>query len=532
MQFQDPEVKTVSPELKVDDEPDGKSKALVVSAHGENDAPAVPPAAPQTAQAISAHTAPDAVDIPGYHLREVIGRGSSGSVWRATDPHGATVAVKVFSKELSSNPDNSKRILQEVKNLKRISHPNVVSVLDSGETTDHSMFIAMEYVKGQTVKSLLEEDGVFESQRATTIAREVCRALTAAHGQTIIHRDLKPSNIVVTEENTAKLIDFGVAKASGYSGETITQLGDIVGTPEYMSPEQCLGGLVDERSDIYSLGCTLFEMLTGMKAFPSANAVEAIAKQISNDRSDIHTGIKATHVSPKLQQIVIKCLEREPSKRFQSAAELEHDLGAYLLGVPLRFTGKHSSTASQKRLIVSAGLAACVFIGLVGFFGTHLPVNKPEPDQELRTSLPAQARPSASLDDFKKWLDAQLAQHAQKHPGASVTALLEAGMESAFKKTLVESPPLHSDTEGVIYFTLGTDGSAKDMRAVGWKNSRGVVAAWGPNIQAVEESMIRASFPKLSAPKDMVLLYNATEFCFKDISDVPPQMRLNTSNPE
>src|ERR1700733_6577900 len=347
MQLQDPEVKTVSPELKVDDEPDGKSKSLVVSAHGESDAEAPAAAtlkaAPPTAPAISPQPTADAVDIPGYHLHELIARGSSGKVWRATDPRGATVAVKVFSKELSSDPENSRRILQEVKNLKRISHPNVVSVLDSGETADQSMFISMEYVKGQTVKDLLEQDGVFEPQRATTIAREVCRALTAAHAQTIIHRDLKPSNIVVTEENTAKLIDFGVAKASGYSGETITQLGDIVGTPEYMSPEQCLGGLVDERSDIYSLGCTLFEMLTGMRAFPAANAVEAIAKQISNDRSKIHAGIKATGVSPKLQHIVIKCLEREPSKRFQSAAELEHDLSAYLLGVPLRFTGKHST---------------------------------------------------------------------------------------------------------------------------------------------------------------------------------------------
>jgi uncharacterized protein YjbI with pentapeptide repeats len=211
----------------------------------------------------------------------------------------------------------------------------------------------MELADGLSLRTALDTEGVFTPRRAATIAREICQALEAAHEQEIIHRDLKPNNIILGKDDQVKLIDFGVAKAVGFSTDTITQYGAIVGTPEYMSPEQCLGQTVDARSDIYSLGCTLFEMLTKTKAFESNNAVEAIAKQISPDRSHLSRLLNSAGAPGALCSIVEKCIEREPANRYRTVSEVDHDLSAFLLNVPLAFAtrnkllGRFTTASSQ-----------------------------------------------------------------------------------------------------------------------------------------------------------------------------------------
>lgn len=229
-----------------------------------------------------------------YLLDQLIEHGSSGDVWKAAAPDGSIVAVKIFKKELAANADALQRFNHEAKLLRRVSHPNLVALIDSGETADHVPFIVMEYIEGQTVKERLENESAFEPTAVAKIGREICRALSAAHAETIIHRDLKPSNIILTGDNDARIIDFGIAKAIGYTGETLTQLGGVVGTPAYMSPEQCLGSGIDERSDVYSLGCVLFEMLTGTKAFDTGNPVEAIAKHLHDDRHYVRKSLAAS----------------------------------------------------------------------------------------------------------------------------------------------------------------------------------------------------------------------------------------------
>jgi serine/threonine protein kinase len=305
---------------------------------------------------------PDLSHVPAnisqYRFVKLIESGSCGVVWQAVDEHGAAVAIKLFRKDLLSNADAVQRFHQEAKMLRRISHPNVVSILDFGKTTDGFPYIVMDLIEGRTIKSLLKTDGVFEPKHAAGIAREICRALIAAHAQTIIHRDLKPGNVIITSRSDARLVDFGIAKAVGYSGETITELGGVVGTPAYMSPEQCLGESVDSRSDIYSLGCTLFEMLTGSKAFESSGMVEAIAKQLSPDRSDIASRLKATGAPPALQSIILKCLQRLPSDRYATASQVEHDLSAFILGVPLRYCGmQKGKTVFWAALICTVAMA-------------------------------------------------------------------------------------------------------------------------------------------------------------------------------
>jgi uncharacterized protein YjbI with pentapeptide repeats len=366
MQYHESDIKEKSPELRADE---SETQAAVL----------VPLSSKQD----------HVTTIGQYSLLELIADGSSGEVWRAVDGNGASVAIKLLRTELLSNADAVQRFHQEAKVLRRISHPNVVSILDFGETTDGSPYIVMELIEGQTIKSVLETQGVFEPKLAAKIAREMCRALTAAHAETVIHRDLKPSNVIITNKNDARLVDFGIAKAVGYSGETITQLGGVVGTPSYMSPEQCLGVTVDARSDIYSLGCTLFEMLTGAKAFESNNPVEAIAKQLDSDRTNIRTMLRATGAPSSLHSIVLKCLEREPSNRYERVSQLEHDLGAFILGAPLRYAGAQN----KGKLFVVAVMALVAVAIALSQFQSHRVIPAQIHPAEVR-AFPAEVHPA------------------------------------------------------------------------------------------------------------------------------------------
>jgi serine/threonine protein kinase len=292
--------------------------------------------------------------ISRYNNLQLVGQGGSGAVYSArSEATGNLVAIKIFKRDLTPDAGSVRRFKQEVETLSKLSSPHIVKILDYGTTGKRQSYIVMELADGLSLRTALDTEGVFTPRRAATIAREICQALEAAHEQEIIHRDLKPNNIILGKDDQVKLIDFGVAKAVGFSTDTITQYGAIVGTPEYMSPEQCLGQTVDARSDIYSLGCTLFEMLTKTKAFESNNAVEAIAKQISPDRSHLSRLLNSAGAPGALCSIVEKCIEREPANRYRTVSEVDHDLSAFLLNVPLAFAtrnkllGRFTTASSQ-----------------------------------------------------------------------------------------------------------------------------------------------------------------------------------------
>jgi serine/threonine protein kinase len=300
--------------------------------------PSLQPEAAQAKPLSLQNAANDAGTVPGYLIGEQIAEGSSGRVYKAQkESDGSTVAIKLFKKELVPDADALRRFGYEVETLGKLNHPNIIRIHSSGSTREGIPYIITELMDGLTIRQSIDANGVFEPKRAATIAREICRALSAAHAQSIIHRDLKPNNIIIDNQNIVKVVDFGIAKAVGSSSETITQYGAIIGTPAYMSPEQCLGQQVDERTDLYALGCTIFEMLTGVKAFNSATPVEGIAKQISPDRSHIKKLLRSTGAPQDLQTIVSKCVEREPVDRYTNVAELEHDLGCFVVGKPPSF---------------------------------------------------------------------------------------------------------------------------------------------------------------------------------------------------
>ncbi len=313
-------------------------------------------------------------EFDGYSLEKVLGEGASGVVFKATRISGGlAVSIKVFRKELLRDAEAVRRFEKEIQILKMLSHPNIVSIIGSGILESGAPYMVGELIQGQSIRNQLDEGLVFEPRAVASVTREVCRALHYAHTQSIIHRDLKPSNIIVDDNGIAKVVDFGVAKAIGYTGDTITQIGAFVGTPSYMSPEQCLGHYVDARSDIYSVGCTMFEMLTGVQAFASANPVEAIAQQVSDDRTHIRKALQTDLIPRDLREIIYKCLDREPANRYQSIAELDHDLSAFLLGKRISARNR-----CRKRWLLPAIVATNILI-VAGFYLYSHTSSTPQP---------------------------------------------------------------------------------------------------------------------------------------------------------
>ena len=249
-----------------------------------------------------------------YEIIEEIGRGGMGIVYKARDTIlDRIVAYKVLPSNLKDHPAALRNFFREAKSAARLNHPNIVTVYDAGEEAGN-YYIAMEYIEGETIKQILNREGKLPVKAVVLIVGQVCRALDYAHKRKVVHRDIKSSNIMWTKDRQVKLMDFGLAKVleevKGY--QTIAS-----GTPYYMSPEQALGKEIDHRTDIYSLGVTMFEMVTGELPFKSGDAVyhhihtpPPEAKSLLPDLDD------------ELNRIILKCMQKDPNERFQSAQEL------------------------------------------------------------------------------------------------------------------------------------------------------------------------------------------------------------------
>ena len=259
-----------------------------------------------------------------YKIVEEIGCGGMGVVYKAIDGElGRVVALKMIRPELTRDPGIVERFKQELLLAREISHENVIRIHDLGEA-DGIKFISMKYVDGSSLKELIRAAGRLNVDRALSITRQVCLALIAAHKQGVIHRDLKPQNIMLDRSGTAVVMDFGIARAVGVD-ETIAR-GLVVGTPEYISPEQARGMPGDERADIYALGCVLYEMLTGRGPFIADSAQAVMEKHMSEDPgppSDLDPDLPHG-----IDEIVLTCLSKDPAKRYASAEDLLRSLEA------------------------------------------------------------------------------------------------------------------------------------------------------------------------------------------------------------
>jgi len=272
-----------------------------------------------------------------YEIIEELGRGAMGVVYKAKDPTiGRTVALKTLRLDVHGldAAEMVRRFQNEARAAGVLSHPNIVTIYDAGEC-DGIFYIAMEFIQGTTLHELLAEQHILATEDVIQYSRQICKGLDYAHSHGIVHRDVKPANIMITANGTVKIMDFGIAKAGG----SMTSTGQVLGTPNYMAPEQVKGRPLDGRSDLFSFGVILYEMLTGEKPFVGQNVTTIIYK-IVNENPIAPRDLDVT-VHPGLSAIVTRALAKSPDDRYQTGADLVRDLESYkLAGAPLHATSK------------------------------------------------------------------------------------------------------------------------------------------------------------------------------------------------
>ena len=258
-----------------------------------------------------------------YHIEELVARSGMASIYRATDMRtGRQVAIKKPHPDMEADPVLFDRFTREIEIGERLDHPGVMKVLDSGEPGQ--VYMVMEWVDGRLLRKLLVENRNLPRERACTITIAICDALDYIHRNGVVHRDLKPENIMIDAEDRIKLIDFGIAGKAGARRLTFGKLSQIAGTPDYISPEQVQGKRGDGRSDIYSLGVILYEMVTGQTPFSGTNPFLVMNDRLINNPVPPRELNK--DISPQLQEVIYRALEREPQDRYSTANEFAWDL--------------------------------------------------------------------------------------------------------------------------------------------------------------------------------------------------------------
>jgi len=324
-----------------------------------------------------------------YRVLEKIGAGGMGEVFRARDERlGRDVALKLVRPASSDNPDHLRRFEQEARAAAALNHPNIVAIYDVG-FHNGAPYIVSELLEGQTLRRRLSE-GPIPLRQATDYALQIVHGLIAAHERGIVHRDLKPENLFLTQDGRAKILDFGVAKLqvpaeSGRPAEaltTVTKSGAVIGTVAYMSPEQLRGRPVDHRSDLFTMGAILYEMLTGRRAFSGETEVDTMTAVLREEPPEIN--LEQTHVPSAFQEVIRHCLEKEPENRFQSAKDLAFALET-LAGSPDK-TRRSSVILRPKTGIVLPWAVAGLLLLAVGLLIIQLR-SAPAPAQHQRLTF-------------------------------------------------------------------------------------------------------------------------------------------------
>jgi serine/threonine-protein kinase len=317
-----------------------------------------------------------------YIIRKKLGEGGMGAVYLAENKSiDQRIAVKVLHEHSAQSDELVKRFNREAKALCRLTHPNITRVFVFGTTDDGVIYLAMEFVEGKPLRDLIERDGRVDELRAINILRQTLHALAEAHELGIVHRDLKPDNIMLTNfrgvKEFVKVLDFGIAKVKEQDGtqQKLTQAGVVYGTPEYLSPEQAQAKELDGRSDIYSMGCILYEMVTGHVPFQSNTAVAILASHVY-DKPKPPSQVAAAKVSSRMERIILKAMEKDPAKRYQTAMEFLADLE----GLEAELTG---NSATRTTVLDAAQISLILEVSRA---------------QQQKREAPAPARPTPGPD--------------------------------------------------------------------------------------------------------------------------------------
>jgi serine/threonine-protein kinase len=263
-----------------------------------------------------------------YQVGELLGYGGMAEVHRGRDLRlGRDVAIKMLRTDLARDDTFQLRFRREAQNAASLNHPAIVAVYDTGEERGSSgeslPYIVMEFVNGRTLKEVLAVEGRLAPRRALEITAEICAALEFSHRHGIIHRDIKPGNVMLTQTGQIKVMDFGIARALANSGSTMTQTSAVIGTAQYLSPEQARGESVDARSDVYATGCVLYELLAGQPPFVGDSPVSVAYQHVREDAKP--PSLINRDVPPPVDAVVLKALAKNPLNRYQSAGEMRAD---------------------------------------------------------------------------------------------------------------------------------------------------------------------------------------------------------------
>jgi eukaryotic-like serine/threonine-protein kinase len=311
-----------------------------------------------------------------YRLEAKLGSGGMSTVYLARDTTlDRSVAVKVMHREMSEQADQLERFRQEARAVAKLSHPNVVAVIDAGEDGGHP-YIVFEYVEGETLKQRINRVGALDAQEALAYAIEVARGLTVAHARKMIHRDIKPQNVLIDSEGRAKLTDFGISRQLEEDGMTAT--GRVLGTTDYVAPEQAMGHPVDQRSDVYSLGVVLYEMLTGQVPFSADSQVGVAMKHVNEELPDVQQ--RRPELSAAAAMVVERATAKDPAERYQGVAEMIDDLSTALEVEAARAgtaTGEATSVLeavapAERKLSGGAGWSRLGVVAVILAFGAAI----------------------------------------------------------------------------------------------------------------------------------------------------------------
>ena len=287
-----------------------------------------------------------------YQVGELLGYGGMAEVHRGRDLRlGRDVAIKMLRTDLARDATFQMRFRREAQNAASLNHPAIVAVYDTGEETaptgETLPFIVMEFVNGRTLKEVLGAEGRLQPRRALEICADMCAALEFSHRHGIIHRDIKPGNVMLTQTGQVKVMDFGIARALASGATTMTQTSAVIGTAQYLSPEQARGEAVDARSDVYAAGCVLFELVCGHPPFVGDSPV-SVAYQHVRETPPTPSDINPD-VTPAVDAIVLKALSKNPLNRYQSAGEMRADLLRAAAGRPVLATPVHDARRRRWR---------------------------------------------------------------------------------------------------------------------------------------------------------------------------------------
>ncbi|HEU4911919.1 MAG TPA: Stk1 family PASTA domain-containing Ser/Thr kinase, partial [Actinomycetes bacterium] len=308
-----------------------------------------------------------------YEIGELLGRGGMAEVHRGTDSRlGRTVAVKMLRPDMARDPSFQARFRREAHSAASLNHPSVVAVYDTGEDEfggNPVPYIVMEYVEGSTLRELLASGSKLVPERALEIVDGVLAALAYSHQQGIVHRDIKPANVMLTRNGDVKVMDFGIARAVADNGATMTATSAVIGTAQYLSPEQARGEQVDARSDIYSTGCLLYELLTGRPPFVGDSPVSVAYQHVREEPAP------PSSIDPDLPRnadaIVLKALTKDRELRYQRADDMRADIAAALAGGAVAAPPAPAPTQAIDRTAVAAATST-------------FPVQHDEPDGRER----------------------------------------------------------------------------------------------------------------------------------------------------